>query len=400
MLAYYGTKISPHMTDTPEGYLICHDVAIARTGDMVYRAAELQLEGDPDRPVTVRRYAQDVFDPAAVASFEGKDVTSGHPAESVGPANHAAYSKGHVQNVRREGELLVADLLVKDAGLISDIKNGVVREVSCGYLCSYTPEGDHYRQGNIRGNHVAVVPRGRAGREVAIKDSAGTAGKGQNTMSKFAEAILKAFGMAAHEAENQDAVDALIPAAMTALDAEPAGSGQKTEPAQEAEPAAGTTPAADAAPSGLEAKMDRIIGLLEARDKQQEQPGGEKALDQLIEELEGDEKPGGAEVVHAGGEEKKDMPLTGDARDAAMAILRSVRPAVAAIEDKAVRAQVADALIGAVKGPDTLGAIAQAARQNAQKAADAAGQTSFDKLCADQKAAYDARNPHKKKEDN
>lgn len=146
--------------------------------------------------------------------------------------------------------------------------------------------------------------------------------------------------------------------------------------------------------------MDRIIGLLEARDKQQEQPGGEKALDQLIEELEGDEKPGGAEVVHAGGEEKKDMPLTGDARDAAMAILRSVRPAVAAIEDKAVRAQVADALIGAVKGPDTLGAIAQAARQNAQKAADAAGQTSFDKLCADQKAAYDARNPHKKKEDN
>ena len=42
MLAYYGTKISPHMTDTPEGYLICHDVAIARSGDMVYRASELQ----------------------------------------------------------------------------------------------------------------------------------------------------------------------------------------------------------------------------------------------------------------------------------------------------------------------------------------------------------------------
>ena len=28
MLAYYGTKISPHMTDTPEGYLVCHDVPI------------------------------------------------------------------------------------------------------------------------------------------------------------------------------------------------------------------------------------------------------------------------------------------------------------------------------------------------------------------------------------
>ena len=31
MLAYYGTEISKHMTDTPEGYLICRDVPIART---------------------------------------------------------------------------------------------------------------------------------------------------------------------------------------------------------------------------------------------------------------------------------------------------------------------------------------------------------------------------------
>lgn len=106
-------------------------------------------------------------------------------------------------------------------------------------------------------------------------------------------------------------------------------------------------------------------------------------------------------MVPAGGEdEKKGTPLTGDARDAAMAILRKVRPAVAAIEDQTVRTRVADALIGAVRSPDTLGAITQAARQNAQRAADTAGRPSFDKLCADQKAAYDARNPHKKKEDN
>lgn len=44
MLAYYGTEISEHMTDTPEGYLICRDVPIARTGEMTYRAAELELE--------------------------------------------------------------------------------------------------------------------------------------------------------------------------------------------------------------------------------------------------------------------------------------------------------------------------------------------------------------------
>lgn len=391
MLAYYGTKISPHMTDTPEGYLICHDVAIARTGDMVYRAAELQLEGDPDRAVTVRRHPEDVFDPAAVASFEGKDVTAGHPAESVGPSNYAAYSKGHVQNVRRSGDMLVADLLVKDAGLISDIRNGVVREVSCGYLCSYEPEGDHYRQGNIRGNHVAVVPRGRAGREVAIKDTAESAGKGNNIMSKFSEAVLKAFGMAAHEAESPADVEALLPTAAAALDAEPAGSADAA-PAQEAEPA---VPAADAAGShsALEEKLDRLIGLLEAKDSQD--PAA--ALDQLLANLEDSGQPEGAAVIPAR-QEEENTPLSGEVRDAAMAILRSVRPAVAAIEDRAVRAKVTDALLNAVQGPDTLGAIVQAAQENARRAADAAAKPSFERICEEQKAAYDARNPHKKKE--
>ena len=392
MLAYYGTKISPHMTDTPEGYLICHDVAIARTGDMAYRAAELGLEGDPDRAVTVRRYAEDVFDPAAVASFEGKDVTAGHPAESVGPANHGAYSKGHVQNVRREGEYLTADLLIKDAALISDIKNGVVREVSCGYLCSYTPEGDHYRQEHIRGNHVAVVPRGRAGREVAIQDSAQDAGKGTNTMSKFAKAILTAFGLAAKEAQDEAEVHSLVDTAMTALDAEPAG---ETAPAPEAAPAV-ETPAADAAPSALEGKLDEVIRLLKARDS--ENPTGVEALDRLIEGLKEKEEEKEPEVVPAGRAE--DAPLTGGARDAAMAILKHVRPAVASIEDAATRSKVADALLEAVRSPGALEAIAQASRESARSAADAAGQTSFDKLCAEQKAAYDARNPHKKKEDN
>ena len=186
MLAYYGTKISEHMTDTPEGYLICRDVPIARTGEMTYRAAELELEGDPDRLITVRREESEVFSPAAIASFEGKDVTAGHPAELVGPENHAAYAKGHVQNVRREGACLVADLLIKDAALISDIKNNIVREISCGYLCRYVPDGSGYRQEHIRGNHVAVVPPRRGGPAGGIKKFGGeTRGGKKNFWENF-----------------------------------------------------------------------------------------------------------------------------------------------------------------------------------------------------------------------
>lgn len=146
MIAYYGDRISPHMTDTPEGYLICHDVPIARTGEQEYLAKELQLDGEPDRLVKVNRYPEDVFEAATLASFEGKDVTAGHPPENVGPENFSAYSKGHVENVRRIGDHIVADLHIKDASLISDIRNHVVREVSCGYLCNYLPDGSGYKQ--------------------------------------------------------------------------------------------------------------------------------------------------------------------------------------------------------------------------------------------------------------
>ena len=231
MLAYYGTEISEHMTDTPEGYLVCRDVPIARTGDMVYRAGELELEGDPDRLVTVRREEAEVFSPAAIASFEGKDVTAGHPAEMVGPENHAAYTKGHVQNVRREGDYLLADLLVKDAALISDIRNNIVREVSCGYHCQYVPDGSGYRQEHIRGNHVAVVSRGRAGREVAIKDQAAQeAEKGRTCMSNFWKSFLTAFGMAAKDASPEE-LGAMVDATIPALDAEPAGKAPEAVPA-------------------------------------------------------------------------------------------------------------------------------------------------------------------------
>ena len=170
-IAYYGSTLSPNIDRTPEGYLICRNVPIARTGPQDYLAREMMLDGDPERIVRVQRYPEDVFEAATLASFEGKPITDGHPPENVGPENYAAYTKGHVQNVRRSGEYIVADLYINDANLANEVRNNVKREVSCGYLCNCVPDGAGYRQSNIRGNHVAVVPRGRAGSTVAIKDA-------------------------------------------------------------------------------------------------------------------------------------------------------------------------------------------------------------------------------------
>ena len=404
-MAYYGARISPHMTRTPEGYLICHDVPINRIGDQEYTARDLQLDGDPDRLVIVHRYPEDVFDPAALASFEGKDITQGHPPENLTPENQAAYSKGHIENVRRVGDNTVADLYIKDAGLASDVENNVVREVSCGYLCDYVPDGDGYKQQRIRGNHVAVVPRGRAGHDVAIKDAAPEAEKGRKTcMSKLAEAILAAFGMAAKDASEEE-LQKLVTTTATALDAAPA---EAEKPAPEAEPAkAAEKPAEDEmvekAPKGddIGSKLDRILEMLEdkARGGRGEHPlHDESDLDEMVKKLAGGEDPEAAVTVPA--EEMEDSAcMSPAAKDAAVELLKKVRPIVAEMKDSKEKDRVVDAMLSTIKGPDTVGAIMKAAQDSARKNAEETRRTNYQKMCEDAENAYASRNPHKMKKE-
>lgn len=398
-IAYYGSQISPHLVDTPEGFLICKDVPIARTGPQDYLARELQLDGDPDRVITVQRYPEDVFEDATLASLEGKPVTDGHPPENVGPENYAAYTKGHVQNVRRDGEYIVADLYINDANLANEVRNNVKREVSCGYLCNYVPDGAGYRQERIRGNHVAVVPKGRAGAAVAIHDTAPEAEKGRNKhVSDFWKSVLTAFGMAAKDASPEE-LNTMVETTAAALDAEPAEKAQDAEPAEE-KPAA--EPAKDEetieAPKGddIGSKLDRILEMLEAKargGRGEHRLHDETDLDEMIEKLSGKGE----------GESALTIPVendcaTGPARDAAVELLKKVRPAVAAIEDKQARAKVTDALLSAIQGKDAMPEIVKAAMDSAQANAEQTKKTTYEQICADSSAAYAARNPHIKKE--
>lgn len=388
MLTYYGSSISKNITETPEGYLIARNVPIARTGMQEYLARELGLDGDGERIVKVYRHPEDVFDRAAIASFEGKPLTDEHPPEGVDASNHAAYSKGHLQNVRREDERLVADLVIADPALVSEVKNAVKREVSCGYDCDYVPDGEGYKQINIRGNHVAVVHRGRAGHDVAIKDSA-PARKGKRTMT-----LAELFGLKVETVATQDAE----PVEMTP-DAKPA-----------AETTAEPAPALDACkdeevPKGddLGSKLDKLIERIDTIEKRlnghggkEDEPSDEKTLDEELTKLAGeeaDEEP--SEVIEA---EETEMEDACGSKDAAISILKAVRPAVAAISDAKQKAAVVDALISSIRGTDNLSAIQSAARDSAIKAHEAAGKTDYDKMCEAQASAYAARNPHMKKE--
>ncbi len=176
MLVYYGYTVSPNQVETGEGFLICRNVPIARTGSQKYLGREINLSGsEADRIVTVHRSEEEVFSEAAMASFEGKPVTNGHPPDLIGPDDVEIYEKGHAQNIRRGTEewrdYLLADLHIHNRELIDAVQGGK-REISCGYECEYTVNEDGtYNQKNIRGNHVAVVGRGRAGKRAAILDS-------------------------------------------------------------------------------------------------------------------------------------------------------------------------------------------------------------------------------------
>ena len=83
--------------------------------------------------------------------------------------------------------------------------------------------------------------------------------------------------------------------------------------------------------------------------------------------------------------------------DGAVALLKKVRPAGAAISDPKERARVVDSLISSFRDPSMMGKIATAAQDSAQANAKMA-QNSYDKICADAQKAYDERNPHKRKE--
>ena len=405
-IAYYGSRISPNQIETAEGYLICRSVPIARTGDQQYTAREVMQDGDPGQTVTVHRRPEDVFAEETIASFEGKPVTDDHPPENVQAENFASYARGHVQNVRQAEDNLVGDVYITDAKLASDVKHRIKREISCGYQCDLVPDGaGGYYQTNIRGNHVAVVLRGRAGHDVAIHDAANTAAEGRtNTMSKFTKGVLAAFGSAAKEASPEE-LEAMATITATALDAAPAEEALEADPAEKkAEP----SPAKDEPMKDevvykeqkgvdLGTKIDRILELLEGMMKGREEKhmSDETDLDEIIEKLTGKpEDPDEAKLI--GAEDAKCGAMPAATKDAAVELLRRVRPAVAAIEDKAARARVTDALLGAVKGDNAMTAIAQAAYDSAAAAAKSTGRSTFDQICAESEAAYAAMNPHKK----
>lgn len=158
-------KLSEHKFKDNNGYLICTDCILSRTGKQTYHRDEVFKDGS-DEEVEVDRIEDEVFSNEALASFENCPVCINHPDCDVTPDNHSELSVGFVRNVRKgdyEGQpVMMGDLVITDAKAIDLIESGEMTELSCGYDCDVNDE-ENPQQRNIRGNHVALCEQGRAG---------------------------------------------------------------------------------------------------------------------------------------------------------------------------------------------------------------------------------------------
>ena len=167
MKVLVSEKLSEHKYKTPEGYLICTDAILARTGKQTYTKDELFGDGD-SAEVDVDRPYKEVFDASTLASFENKPVTIEHPDEEVNVGNYKDYAVGYVRDVHQgktsDGQdVILGNIVITDQQAINDIEEGKHTNLSCGYDCDILGDDGSYFQHKIRGNHVALCECPRAG---------------------------------------------------------------------------------------------------------------------------------------------------------------------------------------------------------------------------------------------
>lgn len=129
------------------------------------------------------RPADEVFDKASMNSLGLKPITNDHPDSLVTVENIKNLQVGTIgENIEKDNEFLLSSIVITDKDMVQTIvnrkKTGLQTELSCGYSCKLVPDiGIHekdgyytFKQQNIRYNHVGIVDKARAGRQVRILD--------------------------------------------------------------------------------------------------------------------------------------------------------------------------------------------------------------------------------------
>lgn len=305
--SFYGSRISDNIITTPEKYLICLGVPLARTGDQEYYVEEIfspekaqQYGLNYGEKITLHRRPEDLFTEDSMKSYEGKPFTLHHPPDMLDVDNVYEYENGHVQNIRREGDYLVGDIVVKDSRSIEAIQDGI-REISCGYDFDIVKdeEGNLY-QTHFIGNHVALVEHGRAGSNVRIYDHAIE----EKTMTEKKGSIFARMFKAFAKDADGEAIDEALEAIAKDGDAKDDDASKKNDEfMKEEEKNQATDSPFEQRFAELEAKMDKVLEVFAKASEEKAEAAAKtaaEAKDEDAPEEAKDEKP------EEGSEEAKD----------------------------------------------------------------------------------------------
>lgn len=143
--------------------------------------AGVQVYTDKASGRTFREYrpADVLFRADAVAAWTSLGVAIKHPPGlELTPKNWREHAVGHVGAASRDGNYLVAPLVISDAATLQEIADGKIIETSAAYSVKIdptpgtTPDGEHYDQRVVSmvPNHVGIGPEGwgRGGPDVRM----------------------------------------------------------------------------------------------------------------------------------------------------------------------------------------------------------------------------------------
>jgi hypothetical protein len=180
-IIYDRASILKATIDEVSGFLTA-PVTLARVGVQYYQGWELGLTDRAMDRIGVYRSPEEVFNQESINTFVNMVVTDEHPSELITTDNVKKFQIGTVSQVTKssDGKTLEGLITITDKTKIEEIKNTRKTkdkkiEVSVGYLNELVQNvgvdsGNFYEysQTGIKGNHLAIVDKGRCGSDCSI----------------------------------------------------------------------------------------------------------------------------------------------------------------------------------------------------------------------------------------
>ncbi len=167
------------MEENPNNdYWYMPNIPLTKVGVFPYYGQQISPNLEPDKLYMVYRPAEEIGSDEALKTLELLPVVEDHAMLGTRPGMMPPEEKG-IQgitgtNIHYENGVIYGDIKIFTEYLKNVINSGK-HEISMGYFCDYDYSsgyynGQHYDviQRNLRGNHIAIVDKGRMGEEVCI----------------------------------------------------------------------------------------------------------------------------------------------------------------------------------------------------------------------------------------